>query len=158
MKKLTKIFGLVVITVLTVIMAVCFAACGDGEKREEWETYAGTYKFSKMETTIQGSYAGTPINQTVSVNAGESYGGVTYEADSMVIELKSDGKAELKSAVSNVKSESNLNWYVEDNKLMFKEMSSEGIDYIISESNIEFGVTVTTSGMTTTIKYILAKV
>ena len=158
MKKLTKIFGLVVIAALTVIMAVCFAACQDGEKREDLETYAGIYKFSKLEVTVQGSFAGTPINQTTSVKAGESFGGVTYSEDSMVIELKSDGKADIKSAVANVKSESNLNWYVEDNKLLFEEMTSDGIDYVISGSTIEFGVSLMVSCMTTTTKFVLEKV
>lgn len=154
MRKLTKIFGLVLIAAFTVIIAVCAAACGDGEKREEWEIYAGTYKFSKMEMTIQGS----GINQSVTINAGESYAGLSYTGDTMVIELKPDGKATISSSISSIESEANLTWRVEDGKLIFPETTTTGMDMSISENTIEYGMTLSVSGMTTTSKYILEKV
>lgn len=154
MKKLTKIFGLAVITVLTVIMAVCFAACDDGEKRAEWETYAGTYKFTKLEMSMLGS----GLNQNIEIKAGESYGGTTYSEDTLVIELKSDGKAVVSSSIASIKSENNLTWRVEDGNLIFPEMKSNGIVITISENIIEYGMTLSTGSMAIDGKYILVKV
>lgn len=164
MKKLNKIFGLVLIAALTVIMTVCFAACGDkdkdegGKTRPEWTTYAGTYKFSRFEQVTTGSPVGTVTN-TYNVGDEVPYVGLKYTEEYMIIELKSDGTAKISadSSVGVSSSGTTEGWYVEDGKLLFDNSSAQGAEYLINDSKIEFVVTITQSGMTTTTKIIMVK-
>ncbi len=153
MKKLTKTLLLVVAMALAAVMAVCVAACG-GESREEWETYAGIYKFSKLEATSSGPEG----IQSSEIVAGENIGGVLYSAETYVIELKSNGRADIKSNIANMSNENNLNWYVEGDKLLFKEMKSNSINYFISNGKIESVLTMEVAGTKMTNKLTLNKV
>ena len=75
-----KVKGLLITTILAVCAAIAcfaFAACSDDTGLE------GTYKFSSMTMTVDGT--------TTTVKAGESYMGMTVNSDYVVLELKDDG-------------------------------------------------------------------
>ena len=76
-----KVKSLLITTILAVCAAIaCFAftACSDDTALE------GTYKFSSMTMTVDGT--------TTTVKAGESYMGMTVNSDYVVLEIKDDGK------------------------------------------------------------------
>ena len=77
MKKVKSLLITTILAVCAAIACFAFAACSDDTAVE------GTYKFSSMTMTIEGT--------TTTVNAGESYMGMTVNSDYVVLEIKDDG-------------------------------------------------------------------
>lgn len=158
-----KIFaGLLGVVALICTACVLMVGCkGEETVRPEWQVYNGVYKFEKLEsvTVMQLGEQEQTLNNTVEV--GQTYGGLVWSEETIVITLNEDGTALWESKAFGTPSSSSgevvYDWKVEDG-VLYLTITNSTTTMEIDDEKIIYSVTTSTGSMQMSAKYYIKKV